>query len=51
VKRGREDTLEIEDLLEFLSEGRVYLREKYNYCIKCKIPNIDKVPCKHDIDN
>ena len=53
IKRNEKEEAEkgelmsLEGLIELLSEMRVYLRERYGYCIQCKIPNIDKDPCKH----
>eukprot|EP00347_Sterkiella_histriomuscorum_P011093 403373781 len=37
----------LHDLLVVLSQMRVYLRENYSYCVKCKVGDIDKYPCKH----
>lgn len=46
-KGKEEDILEIGDLLEVLSEARVYIADEFDYCIKCKVGDIGGKPCKH----
>jgi len=46
-RKKKEETIDMQTLLEVLSEARVYIRDTYGYCTQCKCPGVDISPCKH----
>jgi len=39
--------VDMQTLLEILSEARVYIRDSYGYCMQCKCSGVEREPCKH----